>query len=102
MVVFVFVTVIMFMFVFMIVVGIVMVSVVMFVRQMHVELHAFDGGLVPARDVEVIAIKLELFQFASEPVRVHAQVNQRADEHVATDATEDIEVKCFHFDRREN
>ena len=72
------------------------VMVMMLVRGMHVELHALDGGLVLARDMEVIAIQLELFQLAFEFVRIHAQINQRADEHVSRDAAEDVEVKDFH------
>ena len=91
------VTVAMFMFVFMIVVGIVGVSVIMFVRQMHIELHSLNGGLVLARDVEVIAIELELAEFVFQLVRVHAQIDQRANEHVAADAAKDVEIKGFHF-----
>jgi hypothetical protein len=30
-------------------------------------------------------------------VRVRAQINHCADEHVAADAAEDVEVKCFHL-----
>jgi len=29
-------------------------------------------------------------------VRVHAEVQQRAHKHIATDAAENIEVKSFH------
>src|ERR1035437_1174823 len=80
---------------------VVIVFVVM--REMHVELHAFDGGFVLARDVKVVAVDLEFGEFAFEFARVHAQINQRADEHVASDATEDVEVKCFHLCcRKEN
>jgi hypothetical protein len=71
--------------------------VVMLVRKMHVKLHAFDGGLVLARDVEVIAVELEFTEFVLEFVRVHAQINQRANEHVAADAAEDVEIEGFHF-----
>ena len=74
---------------------VVIVFVVM--REMHVELHAFDGGFVLARDVKVVAVELEFGEFAFEFARVHAQINQRADEHVATDAAENIKVKRFHM-----
>lgn len=71
--------------------------VTMRVREMHVKLHPFDGGLVLARDVEMVAVELELAEFAFEFVRVHAQINQRANEHVAADAAENVEIKGFHF-----
>ncbi len=71
--------------------------VVIIVCEMDVKLHAFDGGLVLARDMEVIAVELEFAEFVFEFVRVHPQVNQGADEHVAADAAEDVEVKGFHF-----
>ena len=84
----------------MVVVVVIVVMIVMLVRQMHVELHAFDAGLVLARNVQVIAVELELPEFALQPARVHAQINQRADEHVAADAAEDVEVKRFHWSMR--
>ena len=85
------------------VMGVMLVSVTRFmfvtmlVREMHVELHPFDGGLVRARDVEMVAGKLEFAELVFELVRVHAQINQRANEHVAADAAEDVEIKGFHF-----
>ena len=64
---------------------------------MHVELHAGDAGFLLAREVQVIAVELELLQLALQPMRVHAQINQRADEHVAADPAENVEIKRFHF-----
>ena len=46
----------------------------------------------------MIIIQLEFAELASQFARIHAQVNQRADEHVATDAAENVEVKGFHID----
>ena len=48
--------------------------------------------------MQVIIIQLELAEFAPQFVRIHAEVNQRADEHVAADAAENVEVKGFHID----
>jgi hypothetical protein len=76
---------------------IVVVRMFVVVRQMHVELDSFDAGFLFARDVEVIAAKLQFFQFVLQLVRVRAQVNHRADEHVTADAAEDVEIKRFHF-----
>ena len=75
---------------------IVRVFVVMLVREVDIELHAGDGGLLAARNVEMIAVELEFLQFAFQPVGVHAEVEQRGDEHVAGDAAEEVEVKNFH------
>ena len=64
---------------------------------MDIELHAVDAGFLFARDVKMIAVELQLLQLALQLARVRAQVNQRADEHVAADAAENVEIKCFHF-----
>ena len=73
--------------------------VVMFVGagQMNIKLHAFDAGFLFACDVEVITVKFQFLQLALQLARIRAEVNQRADEHVAADAAENIKVKRFHF-----
>jgi hypothetical protein len=76
------------------VVVVVMVAVIRF--EMNVELHAGDGGLLLARDVEVIAFELELLKLLLKPARVHAQVQQRGNEHIAGDATNEVEIEDFH------
>jgi hypothetical protein len=75
------------------------VSMMMFVGvgQMNLNFHAGDAGFLLARDVQMIAAELQLLQLALQPVRIRAEVNQRADEHVAADAAENVEVKGFHF-----
>ena len=74
------------------------VAVVMIViMRVHVELHSFDAGLLFASGVQVVFEKMQLRQFVFELFERHAQVQQRADEHVAADAAEDIEIKTFHF-----
>jgi hypothetical protein len=30
---------------------------------------------------------------------IHAQIDHRANEHIAAEAAEDVEVKCFHLER---
>jgi hypothetical protein len=67
------------------------------VGQMNIKLHAGDAGFLFARDVKMIAAEFQLLQLALKPARIRAEVNQRADEHVAADAAENIEVKRFHF-----
>ena len=75
------------------------VSVMMFlvVGQMGIKLHAGDAGFLFARDVKMIAAEFQLLQLALKLARIRAEVNQRADEHVAADAAENVEVKRFHF-----
>ena len=77
-------------------VTVMVVVVIVVVREVDIELHAGDAGFLLARNVEVIAVELEFLQLAFQLARVHAEVEQRADEHVAADAAEDVEVKSFH------
>jgi hypothetical protein len=67
-----------------------------FASQVDVELRTSDAGLLAARDVKVVAVELEFPEFALNPARVGAQVNQPCDKHVAADAAEDVEVEGFH------
>ena len=62
----------------------------------NIELHAADARLLTSRNMDVPAVKLEFFQFAFERMNVNAQVDHRAEKHVATDAAKDVEVKHFH------
>jgi hypothetical protein len=75
------------------------VIVVMFVGvgQMDVKLHAGDAGFLLARDVKMITAEFQLLQLALQLAVIHPEVNQCADEHVAADAAENVEVKRFHF-----
>jgi hypothetical protein len=73
------------------------VFVVKVMREVDIKLHAVNRGLLLARNVQMIAVQFEFFQLAFQLVRVHAEVEQRGDEHVAGDAAENIEVKNFHF-----
>ena len=67
-------------------------------RKVDIKLHAGNGGFFAAQHMQVVAVELELFQFAFELGRVHAQVKQRADEHVPGNAAKDIKIECFHLD----
>jgi hypothetical protein len=84
------------MFVPMVMAVIVRVFVVMLLREVDIKLHAGDGGFLSARDVQVVAIEFEFLQLVFEFARVHAEIEQGGDEHVAGDAAENVEVKGFH------
>ena len=66
------------------------------IGQVDIQFHAFDAGFLLARHVQVIAVELQFLQLALQFAGIHAQIQQRADEHVAADAAENVEVKCFH------
>ena len=71
--------------------------VVMVIFQMHVELHAFDRRLLGASKMQMISLHPQLLQLMLERMKIHAQIQHRANKHVAADAAENIEVKRFHF-----
>ena len=45
----------------------------------------------------MIPIERQSLQLMLELMRVHAEIHQRANEHVATDAAEYIEIESFHI-----
>ena len=75
----------------------VLMVVVVFMREMHIELDAGDALAFVLADVQMEAVEFEFLQLAREFVGVHAEVEQRADEHVAADAAEDVEIESFHL-----
>src|ERR1043165_7986232 len=76
---------------------VVMVMVMMIILQMHIELYTFDVGFLSASSVEVVIVELELLEFGFELFEIEAQVEHRADEHIAADPAENVEVDSFHF-----
>ena len=80
---------------FILMVVVMVMSMVM--REVNIKLHTLNGRFLLARNVEVIAVQLELSQLTFEPVGLHAQIEQRGDEHVASDAADEVEVKDFHL-----
>ena len=74
----------------------VLMVMLVLMREMHIELHPFDVGLVPARDVQMIAFELELFQLPLQFLGINTQIQERADEHIAADAAENIQIQGLH------
>src|SRR5262245_24647146 len=72
-------------------------AMVVLVFQIHVELCTGDLAALLARDMKMIAVEAELLQFPPELVKIDAKVEQSADEHVAADAAENIQINRFHF-----
>jgi len=71
--------------------------VIAVMRQMDIKLHSLDLGLLLARGVQMVAIEFQFPKFVFQFVKIHAEVEQRPDEHVAADAAENIEIKSFHI-----
>jgi hypothetical protein len=70
------------------------VRVVVF--EMNIELGARDAVLLLSRHMQMIAVQAKFPQFLLELARIQTKVEQRADEHVATDAAKQIQVKGLH------
>ena len=66
------------------------------VFQVHVELHAGDARLFPALLVKVVAVEAQLAEFGFQPGEIDAEIERRAEEHVAADAAEDVEIEGVH------
>ena len=64
--------------------------------KVNVEFHSFNAGFVAAGDVQVIAFERQLFQFARQLIGIYAQIDQCADEHIAADAAENIQIQGLH------
>jgi len=75
------------------------VAMIMVVGQMDIELHSGDAGFFLTRDMEVIIAKTQFLQLVLELMRIDAEVQQRSHKHIAADAAEDVQIKCFHRDR---
>ena len=67
------------------------------VLEADVELHAGNVGLLPAGDMDMPAVEFEFFEFVFQRARIDAEINQRAEEHVAADAAENVQIKRFHL-----
>ena len=80
----------------MVMVMIIRMGMAMIVGQMNIEFYSGNSRFFLARNVEVITIKPQFLQLMFEAMRVDAEIQQRSQKHIATDAAEDIEVKDFH------
>ena len=65
-------------------------------REVHIKLHSINGAFLPAIGAERVALELELLQLRLQRLEVRAQINHRAQKHIAANAAENIEVKSLH------
>ena len=68
----------------------------MVIFEVDVEFDARDAGFFRALRMQVIAIELELLEFILEFLKIDAQVQERADEHVPGNAADEVEIKGAH------
>jgi hypothetical protein len=66
------------------------------VTEVNVEFRAFNLGAFTFGGMKVIFVKPELFQFTLQMFEIKPDVKQSANEHVAADAAEKVEVKGLH------
>lgn len=64
---------------------------------MDIELDAGDLGFFSACGVEVVAVEVKFGEFGLEVIERYAEVEHGADEHIAADAAEAVEVESFHW-----
>ena len=69
---------------------------IVIVFQVNVELRSFDLKTFGAFDVQVVTVEVQLREFVLELVKINAEIQHRADEHVAADAAEDVEIESLH------
>jgi len=62
------------------------------VGEMHVELGAGDARFMSVRRVQMISVQMQFAQFAFEPVKIHPQIYQCADKHIAANSAEQIQI----------
>ena len=65
--------------------------------QMHIKLHSLDVRPLFPSGMQVKAIQLQFEQFAIQLLELNTKIEHRANEHVATNAAENIEVNSLHF-----
>src|SRR6267142_2298175 len=73
------------------------VLVAVLMRKVNVEFDSLDGGFMSAGNVQMVTVKIQFLQFVLQVVRVNAQVEQRANEHVAADPAEYVQIQGFHL-----
>ena len=77
-----------FMFIFML--------VLMGILEVNIEFRSLDLKPFRARCVQVIAADRQFRQLALKMFERHPEIEHRAQKHIAADAAENIEEKCFH------
>lgn len=75
----------------------VVVNVPVVVRSMDIKLNPGNSAPHFARGVQMVFVESQPGEFVFQFFGSDAEVNHGADEHVAADAAEDIEIEGVHF-----
>ena len=70
--------------------------VIVMALQMNIKLCSFDPRAFLAGDVEMILFQGQLLKLVFELMKIHTEIDQRAEKHIATDAAENIEIEGGH------
>ena len=68
----------------------------MLVREVNVELHAFDSLFMGAAHVQVEFVQTEFVQLRLQSIEIQSQIDQRTDQHVTADAAKDVQIESLH------
>jgi hypothetical protein len=77
----------------------VLVLVLVGTPQMHVKLCPLDLEAFGARGVQVVSLHAQFGQLPLQVIQPQAKIEHGAEEHIAAQAAEDIQIKRFHFQR---
>jgi len=66
-------------------------------RKMNVEFYSANGGFLASRKVQMVTTQRQLSQLPLQLAAIDAQIDQRAEKHVAADSAEDVQVECAHI-----
>src|SRR5438067_1463746 len=62
----------------------------------HLEFQAGDVRLLSAGDADLPSVEPEFFQFLLQCPGIDAKIEHGAEEHIAADAAENVEIQCLH------
>src|SRR4030095_9747976 len=78
---------------------VIIVVVRMLVLQMHVKFGAGDLRARGLPGVQMVFLQPQLLQFSGQLIKIHSKIQHRANEHVAADPTEDVQINGPHSSR---
>ena len=64
--------------------------------EMHIKFYTLNLAVLPPGAVQVKTVEPQSVELVFQRVRIDAEINQCADEHVAANSAEKIEIECIH------
>jgi hypothetical protein len=81
---------------FMAVLVAVFAMLMVFLFEVNIELGARDGSAFLSGNMEMISANGKLAQFLLEAMEIQSQIEDRAQEHVAADSAENVQIQSLH------